>query len=190
MNIEIEKEIQEGLFIDRFFGYWHKYKKYIIFFSIVIFLIPISYQVKIHLEKKRNIQDLETYSLGLIELNQGNINKAKNIFNKLVISENSIVAMLAINQLLEINTNLKIDALGSIDKVINQKTFPDNLNEVLNIKKSLIIFDKASEDQMLKLLVTKKNYYQNIKSEIMYDFYTSKGQQKKAQEFKLLINEK
>ena len=64
-------------------------------------------------------------------------------------------------------------------------------DELLKIKKSLLIFDAATENQMLDLLDTsnKDSSFRKTSLQILYDFHLSKNQKIKAEEVKRLINE-
>ena len=98
--------------------------------------------------------------------------------------------MLSLNNLIKDNKNLK-DAISFIDDIINNKVISERTKQLLKIKKSILIFDNATEDEMLLLLdlKNKKSFFKKINLEIMYDFYMSKNEKIKAKELRRLIDE-
>ena len=79
---------------------------------------------------------------------------------KLTTSSNDTVVLLALNQLLEINKNSKQELIKILDALIEEKKLSKRNSELLKIKKSLLIFDSATENQMLELLdVSNKNSF-------------------------------
>ena len=99
--------------------------------------------------------------------------------------------MLALNQLLEINKDSKQKSISFIDQLLNANKFSKKNIKFLKIKKSLLIFDTASEVEMLNLidLKSENSAFRKMSFEIMYDFYISKKQNLKANDLKRLIDE-
>ena len=191
MSNELDNQISESVFNDKILNFYHKRKYYIIFFVIIIIATPISYQAKVAFEKHKSASELESYSVVVNELIKSNPKEAVIQLQKLTISNNDTIVLLALNQLLEINKNSKQELLKTLDTLIDEKKLSKRNDELLKIKKSLLIFDAATENQMLDLLdiSNKDSSFRKTSLQILYDFHLSKNQKIKAEEVKRLINE-
>ena len=190
MSNEFDNQITESVYNDKIFNFYQKKKYYIIFFIAIIVLCPILYQTKVSFEKKRNAEDLERYSnINNLPL----LNKEETIvqLKKLINSKNDTVAMLSLNQYLEIIKSSK--SIPTVEKLTSKNRISKRNRELVNIKKSLLIFDHATEKEMLDLLDIRneKYFFKKTSLTILYDFYTSRNEKKKAQEIEQIVkNEK
>ena len=78
--------------------------------------------------------------------------------------------MLALGKLIETNKNSN-DTISFFNEIFNNKAISERAQELLKIKKSIFIFDSATEEEMLSLLnlKNKKSFFKKINLEIMYD---------------------
>lgn len=191
MSNELDNQISESVFNDKILNFYHKRKYYIIFFVIIIIATPILYQAKVAFEKHKSASELESYSVVVNELIKSNPKEAVIQLQKLTTSNNDTIVLLALNQLLEINKSSKQELVKTLDTLIDKKKLSKRNDELLKIKKSLFIFDAATENQMLDLLDTsnKDSSFRKTSLQILYDFHLSKNQKIKAEEVKRLINE-
>ena len=191
MSNELDNQISESVFNDKILNFYHKRKYYIIFFVILIIATPILYQAKVAFEKHKSASELESYSVVVNELIKNNPKEAVIQLQKLTTSNNDTIVLLALNQLLEINKSSKQELVKTLDTLIDEKKLSKRNDELLKIKKSLLIFDGATENQMLDLLDTsnKDSSFRKTSLQILYDFHLSKNQKIKAEEVKRLINE-
>ena len=191
MSNELDNQISESVFNDKILNFYHKRKYYIIFFVIIIIATPILYQAKVAFEKHKSARELENYSVVVNELIKSNPKEAVIQLQKLTTSNNDTIVLLALNQLLEINKSSKQELVKTLDTLIDEKKLSKRNDELLKIKKSLLIFDAATENQMLDLLDTsnKDSSFRKTSLQILYDFHLSKNQKIKAEEVKRLINE-
>ena len=191
MSNELDNQISESVFNDKILNFYHKRKYYIIFFVILIIATPILYQAKVAFEKHKSSSELESYSVVVNELIMNNPKEAAIQLQKLTTSNNDTIVLLALNQLLEINKSSKQELVKTLDTLIDKKKLSKRNDELLKIKKSLLIFDAATENQMLDLLDTsnKDSSFRKTSLQILYDFHLSKNQKIKAEEVKRLINE-
>jgi len=192
MSNEFESQVEEKIFEDKIKSFLKKFKIYIILFLFIIIITPIFFQIKIYISKKNNEQAIVNYSLALEELNKNNVVNAKKLFENLLLSDNNTVGLLSLNQLYKINKVSKNGFSKILDKTIFKNSLSEKNTELLKLQKALFIFDSAPESEMLNLLdiKNKKNYFYKLNLQIIYDFYVSKNEKKKAEEIKLLINEK
>ena len=191
MSNELDNQISESVFNDKILNFYHKRKYYIIFFVILIIATPILYQAKVAFEKHKSASELESYSVVVNELIKSNPKEAVIQLQKLTTSNNDTIVLLALNQLLEINKSSKQELVKTLDTLIDKKKLSKRNDELFKIKKSLLIFDAATENQMLDLLDTsnKDSSFRKTSLQILYDFHLSKNQKIKAEEVKRLINE-
>ena len=191
MSNELDNQISESVFNDKILNFYHKRKYYIIFFVILIIATPILYQAKVAFEKHKSTSELESYSVVVNELIKSNPKEAVIQLQKLTTSNNDTIVLLALNQLLEINKSSKQELVKTLDTLIDEKKLSKRNDELLKIKKSLLIFDAATENQMLDLLDTsnKDSSFRKTSLQILYDFHLSKNQKIKAEEVKRLIDE-
>lgn len=192
MSNEFESQIKESIFEDKLLNFYKKFKFYIIVSLLLIVLVPIIYQIKVYKNYKNNESLLELYSNAIIDLKNKDFKKAAYNLEKLVQSENNTVALLSLYQLYDLKKNSKSELIKIIDKIIDEKKINKNNLQLLNLKKSLIVFDDANENEMLKILniQSKDNFFNKINLSIMYDFYISRNQSNKALELKKIIDGK
>ena len=188
MSNELDNQVSESVFNDKISNFYQKRKYYIIGLAIVVVLIPITFQIFLSIDKKNNSKELEKYSEIILTTDK---KKQEVELEKLLQSINETVSLLALNQLLEINKDSKQKSISFIDQLLNTNKFSKKNTKYLKIKKSLLVFDTATEVEMLNLidLKSKDSDFRKMSFEIMYDFYISKKQNLKANDLKRLIDE-
>ena len=192
MSNELDNQINESIYNDKILNFLKKNKCYIIFFTILIILGPIFYQVKLTIDNNSSAKDLEKYAIITNEVVKKNQNEAINQLIQLTNSKNDTVVMLSLNQLIELTKQPYTEVVKILDNLIKKNKLSNNNTDLLKIKKSLLIFDNASEQEMLELLDIKSNkesHFKKIILQILSDYYLSKNQKNKAEELKVLINE-
>lgn len=191
MSSEFEKEIKEEVLVDNALNFFISYKIYIFVICFLLIFFPLTYQVKILLDKQKNEQELEILS-SLISNYEDIISENLNTLEKLTLSKNTIISSLSINKILDSKTIKKEKKIKILDNILNNKNLSEENIESLKIKKALLIFDNIDEAELLNLLNNKNKIdnYRNINLKLIYDFYLSKEQYNKAEEFKKNLNEK
>ena len=192
MSNELDNQINESIYNDKILNFYKKNKYYIIFFIVIIILGPIFYQVKLTIDNNTSAKDLEKYAIITNEVVKKNQNEAINQLIKLTSSKNDTVVMLSLNQLISLTKNPYTEVIKILDNLIKKNKLSNKNIDLLKIKKSLLIFDNASEQEMLEILDIKSNkesHFKKIILQILSDYYLSKNQKNKAQEIKVLINE-
>lgn len=176
MSSEFESEIKESVAKEKFFLLLNKSKYYLIFFFLIIIIVPILYQFKVSYEKNIYQEQLKNYSLALGYIKKGNDKKGEEILKELINSKNSFISLLSVNQLIQNNIFSKEEKIILINQIINNKNLSTEHYEILQIKKSLIMFDDASENEILFLSELNNNKYflNQISGAILSDFYKSK----------------
>ncbi len=188
MSNELDNQVSESVLNDKISNFYQKRKYYIIGLAILVILIPITFQIFLSIDKKNNSKELEKYSEIILTTDK---KKQEVELEKLLQSINETVSLLALNQLLEINKDSKQKSISFIDQLLNTNKFSKKNTKYLKIKKSLLVFDTATEVEMLNLidLKSKDSPFRKMSFEIMYDFYISQKQNLKANDLKRLIDE-
>ncbi len=192
MSNELDNQINESIYNDKILNFLKKNKYYIIFFTTLIILGPIFYQIKLTMDNNSSAKDLEKYAIITNEVVKKNQNEAINQLIQLTNSKNDTVVMLSLNQLIDLTKQPYTEVVKILDNLIKKNKLSNNNTDLLKIKKSLLIFDNASEQEMLELLDIKSNkesHFKKIILQILSDYYLSKNQKNKAEELKVLINE-
>jgi len=183
MSEELENQIEEDLFKDKATHFFKKYRKLLILLLILFITVPSFYQIYKSYNLKKNSNLLTDYSKAMLILNGNEPNNAIHLFEKLIKNhDNEKIKTLALNRLIEIH--LKNNNLKKINEIFNEnilnKTSSKEFLDLIKIKKSLIIFDTATEEEML-LLLDKNNFFKNISLQILSDFYISRKMLNKYQ---------
>ena len=191
MSNEFEKEIKEDVLFDKAFNFFNSYKIYILIVIFLLVFAPISYQVKILLDKQKNEKELEKLSNLIIDFDDNKSNDLE-LIKKLLVSKNDIISSLALNKLID-NKNLdKKEKIIFLENFLQNKAISEEISQNLKLKKALLIFDNIEENDLLNLLNSKnKNEnFKDINFRLISDFYLSKNQSNKALEFLEKLNEK
>jgi len=177
MSSEFESEIKESVAKEKFIILLKKSKYYLIFFFVLIFMLPIFYQLKVSFDKKVYGEQLKNYSVALNNLKSKDDKKGVEILKELIKSDNSFISLLSVNQLIQNGILSKEDKINLIDQVLNKKKLSPEHDQILKIKKSLIIFNESSENEILFLheLNSNKSFLNELSSTILSDFYKSKN---------------
>ena len=108
MSSEIENQIKDDLFRDKVIKFFSQYKKYLITLLILLITIPSFYHAfKAH-ERNKSEKILEDYSKAIMMLSNENLDKADEIFTKLLNEKNEAIMISSLNKIIEINLKKKI----------------------------------------------------------------------------------
>ena len=192
MSNEFENEIKEELFSENITTFFKKNKFKILFLILFIILVPLFFQIKNILRDNKNQKLFFEYSN--VFNYQGNNEDilVKNKLSELIESSNEIISLLAFNKLIDVNKDLYLNNLEALNNIAKNQNIEIEKKDLISIKKSLLVFDTATESQMLELLDIKNNKspFYNLKLQIIRDYYQSKNQLNKVNEINLKINEK
>ena len=121
---------------DKFISFY-KYNKYILYLGIgILITILVSIIFFNNYKEKKNLLISEKYIQAGLYLESKNVNKAKNLYEEIILSENKFYSILALNTILEkdlnINSSQILEYFEIVEKINNSKD-----------QKDLIIFKKA-----------------------------------------------
>jgi len=187
---DLDLQIKDELFKEKFLKIYNIYKKSIWIFSIVITLLPISFQIYFFFKTKENERLFSEYlkAENIFELNN---KESIKILNDLIVSSNETIIMLSVNKLLDYyyENNELSKAISLIDS--NSKNKSAIFTELLNIKKVLFNYNNdIEENEILQLLsIKKKDLFKKIKTKILHDYYIKNNKFEKAKQLEKNINE-
>ena len=183
MSNELETQIEDELLKDKFLNFFKKNK--IIVFALILLLVvlPISIQVFIFINDKKQEQFISKYIEAEILIDNNDI-KGVQILNTIKEKGNDTIKLLAISKLAEyyINNNQKNKALEILN---NTEVFDNSMfKELSEIKKLILNFDRISENEILNLTKNKKkkNNFKLLKTKLLYDYYIKSNQLEKAKQ--------
>ena len=185
LNITIQNKI---------INFVKKNLKKIIFLLIFLILTLFSYFVYADLKKKNDIKLSEQYMHATIQFKKSKIVVTKQLMEDLVNKSHKFYSPLALYFLIE--NNLETDSLKIInmfDKILSISSIDkENLN-LIKIKKAFFLFSLEDEELIIKTLnpiINSESVWSNMAIKLMSDYFLSKGQKAKANEYIQLLNNK
>ena len=188
----MSNEILENNFQTKLTSFIKKNLKNIIISLIVIIISVLSFLFIKNLEKKNNIIISEKYTKAKILLSQKKINLSKNLLEEIINEGNKFYSPLALYLVVENNMEMDSDKIiiffdqilkiNSIDK--------ENLN-LINIKKAIYLFNTNNEELIVEILnpiINSSSVWKNVAINLITEYFLSKGQKVKANEYIQLLN--
>ena len=166
--------------------------KNLIISSFFLIFIIISYLFYNDIQKKNVIKLSEQYTQATIQFKQKNIEAAKQSLEKIIDKSHKFYSPLALYFI--INNNLETDSLKIIDyfdKILKINSIDkENLN-LIKIKKAIFLFSIGNEELVIKTLnpiINSNSLWRNIAIILISDYFLSKDQKLKANEYLQLLN--
>ena len=166
--------------------------KNLIILSFFLIFIIISYLFYNDIQKKNVIKLSEQYTQATIQFKQKNIEAAKQSLEKIIDKSHKFYSPLALYFI--INNNLETDSLKIIDyfdKILKINSIDkENLN-LIKIKKAIFLFSIGNEELVIKTLnpiINSNSFWRNIAIILISDYFLSKDQKLKANEYLQLLN--
>ena len=148
----------------------NKIKLYILI-ATVIFLI-FSFFLLQEYKKKNNILISEKYFKATILLSEGKNSEAKNNLEEIILSENKIYSLLALNIILEKNLETDDNKILSHFNLLEKSNFSNNINDLIIFKKALYLIkinDKEAGNKILIDLIKRNSSIKSLAQEIKND---------------------
>ena len=187
MSRELETEINEDLYKEKINKFFTKNKFKILLIFIVLLLSLLSPQFYFYFDNKKNEKLTVKYfkSLILVEKNQEKFIENMKLLSR---SKNQTIALLSFNSLIDYYISKgKIEEILSLINSYNYNFDSDIYNELINLKKIIILFDDLKEEEFLTLIKKSNNFFPQIVNQLTYDFYIKIGHYKKASQ---ILNKK
>jgi len=164
-NLDNNQNLKDKLFT---FYKNNKKKLYISFLILIIVTIFLFYlTIK---NEKQNILISERFVEAGIYLASNEKEKAKNIYEEIILSKNKFYSILALNTILEKELVLDKEKVLNYFKIIENTVSNKESRELTNLKKALYLI-KVSDDKngenLLKSLIENNSSFKSIAEEIL-----------------------
>jgi predicted negative regulator of RcsB-dependent stress response len=190
----MSEETLNNTFQNKIINLVKKNLKKLIIFSSTLILILLCFLVYENIKKKNEIKISEQYTQATIKFNQKEIDESKRILKSIINSNHKFYSPLALYFI--IDNNLETDSLKIInffDKILLINSIgKENLN-LIKIKKAIFLFDTKNEELIIKTLnpiINSDSVWRNMAIKLITDYFLSKGQSTKANEYNQLLNNK
>ncbi|MBD1138368.1 hypothetical protein IDH18_02070 [Pelagibacterales bacterium SAG-MED41] len=167
MDHSLEKKID---FKDKIVNFYNKNKLKILFL-ILILLSSVLFLLFIDFKKNNNNKIIsEKYIQAGLYLESGDKEKAKNIYEDIILSKSKFYSILALNSIIEKNLETNEDKILNYFKTIENLNISKDKSDLIIFKKSLYIMkfsDYESGKKLLDKLIKKNSNLKAISEEII-----------------------
>ena len=190
----MSEEILNNNFQNKIVNFVKKNLKKLIVLSILLILILFSYLFYKDLKNKGEIKLSEQYTQASILFKEKKIEDAKQLLENIINKKHKFYSPLALYFV--IDNNLEEDPLKIINffnKILSISSIEkENLN-LIKIKKAILLFDVNDEELIIKTLnpiINSDSVWRILSIRLISEYFLSKGQKKKANEYIQLLNNK
>tara|TARA_B100000780_G_C20954853_1_gene380976 strand:- start:196 stop:777 length:582 start_codon:yes stop_codon:yes gene_type:complete len=190
----MSKEILNNTFQNNILSFLKKNLKNLVILSIFFILILFSFFFYSDLQKKKEIKLSENYTLATIQFKEKNKDEAKKLLENIIKQNHKFYSPLALYFI--IDNSLETDTTKIIelfDKILSINSInKENLN-LIKIKKVIFLFNTENEKLIIETLnpiINSDSVWRNMSIKLISDYFLSKGQKKKANEYIQLLNKK
>ena len=168
-------------------------KKLILLFVFLVILF-FTYLLYGNIQKKNEIKLSEKYTEASILFKQKKINKSKLLLESIIDKGHKFYSPLALYFI--IDNNLETNPLKIInffDKILSTSTIDNENLNLIKIKKAIFLFNFGDEELIIKTLnpiINSDSVWRNMAIKLISDYFLSKDQKKKADEYIQLLNKK
>jgi len=166
-------------------------KNIIILLTILIFIL-FSFFLYQHLQDKSNKETSEQYTKASILINKDKKEDSKPILINIINKKHSFYSPLAL--FLIINNNMEENSekiINYFDQILKIRSIDDENLNLIKIKKAFFLFNTDNEELIVKTLnpvINSNSVWKNMATQLITDYFLSRGEFKKADEYKRLIN--
>ncbi|MFL2883567.1 MAG: hypothetical protein ACJZ69_04765 [Pelagibacteraceae bacterium] len=185
-NEQLEKGFQEKISY-----FLRKNLKKIIIFVVIIVFISLSiifFDIK---NSKENEKLSENYNTAQILIQKNNKEEANSILLSIINKKNKVYSPLSLYLILDLNLISNKNEIDSLfDKIISIKDLDEEEINLIKIKKALFLMDYEDEQKILEILnpiINKNSVWKNTALELLANFFLSKGDKLKSEEYFKLI---
>tara|TARA_B110000211_G_scaffold59050_1_gene66127 strand:+ start:83 stop:664 length:582 start_codon:yes stop_codon:yes gene_type:complete len=168
-------------------------KKLIILFIFIIFIL-FSYFIYNDFKKKKEIKLSQEYIEASIQFKNKNKDESKKLLENIILKKHKFYSPLALYFI--IDNNLETDTSKIIifyDKILSISSIDQENLDLIKIKKSTFLFKTDNEKLIIETLnpvINSDSVWRNMAIKLMSDYFLSKNQKTKANEYIQLLNNK
>ena len=170
-----------------------KQKNLIVLLVLLIFTL-FGYFFYENLKKKNEIQISAQFTKASIQFKLKEINYAKQLLLDIVNKKHKFYSPLALYFI--IDNNLESDSLKIIsffDKILKIRSIDKENLDLIKIKKAIFLFNLGNEESIIKTLnpiINSDSVWRNMAIKLISDYFLSKDQKTKANEYIQLLSNK
>jgi predicted negative regulator of RcsB-dependent stress response len=168
--------------------------KNLIILFIFLILLLFGYFFYEDVKKRNGIKISESYTQATIKFKKNKVEESKEILENIINKDHRFYSPMALYFI--IDNNLENDALKIVkffDKILSINSIDqENLN-LIKIKKAIFLFNSENEEDVITTLnpiINSESIWRNIAINLMADYFLSKNQKTKANEYFQLLNKK
>ena len=173
-----------------------KFKKHIIFFICIIFLLIFAYFIYVDIQKKNRVKISEKYNQATTEFYSGNKIEIEKELVEIIKLKDKTYSPLSLYFLLEngiITENDKINKF--FDILIEETDLEKEIKNLIIYKKALFNSEFESENNLIKILnpiINSDSIWKSHALYLMAEFFYFKNEKQKSKEFfeKIISDEK
>lgn len=190
----MSEEILNNNFQKRMSSFIKKNFKNLIILLVFLVLLLFGYFFYEDLKEKNEIKISESYTYATIKFKEKKGDESKKILEDIINKDHRFYSPMAlyfiIDNNLETNTS-KI--IKFFDKVLSINSIDEENLNLIKIKKAIYLFNSENEAVIIKTLnpvINSNSIWRNLAINLMSDYFLSKNQESKANEYLQLLNKK
>lgn len=168
--------------------------KYLIVLLIFLVLILFSFLFYKEVQIKNEIKLSEQYIQASIQFKQKNLDETKKLLENIINEKHKFYSTIALYFI--IDNSLETDPLKIInyfDKVLSISSIDNENLNLIKIKKAFFLFNIGDEKLIIKTLnpiINSDSVWKNMAIELISDYYLSKNQNIKSNEYLKILNKR
>ena len=190
----MSKEILNTTFKHKISNFIKKNLRNLIILIITLVLILFSYFFYKDLQRKNEIKISEDYTEASLQFKEKKVDEAKLLLENIINKGHRFYSPLALYFI--IDNNLETDSLKILnffDKILSISSINEENLNLIKIKKAIILFNLGDEEAIIKTLnpvINSDSVWRNVAIKLIANYFLSKNQKKKANEYIQLLNNK
>jgi len=166
--------------------------KKLITLSALLILFLFIYLFYVNLKNKNEIKISEQYTKATVYFKQKKINESKLLLENIIEKRHKFYSPMALYFIIDKNLEIEpVKIINSYDKILKINSIDkENLN-LIKIKKAIFLFNAGDEETIIKTLnpiINSNSIWRNMAIKLISDYFLSKNQKKKANEYIQLLN--
>jgi predicted negative regulator of RcsB-dependent stress response len=190
----MSKEILNKTLQDKILRFIKNNVKNLTILSIFLTLILFAYFFYNDAQKKNEIKLSEQYTLSTIQFKEKKIDESKKLLENIINKSHKFYSPLALYFI--IDNNLETDSskiINFFDKILSINSIDQENIDLIKIKKAIFLFSLGNEELIIKTLnpiINSESIWRNMAIKLVSDYFLSKDQKIKANEYIQLLNNK
>jgi predicted negative regulator of RcsB-dependent stress response len=190
----MSEEILNNTLQNKIINFTKKNTKKLIFLSVFLILILFSYFLHKNLQKKNEIKLSEQYIQATIQFQGKNINETRKLLEDIIKENHKFYSPLALYFI--IDNNLETDnskIINYFDRILLINSLDKESLNLIKIKKAISLSKYDNEEVILKTLnpiINSDSVWRDMAIRLISDYFLSKNQKAKANEYIQLLNNK